>query len=107
MTSEELEKNYRLGSKVYVALKDLVYDVSSSEAYKPGSSYHVFAGKDASVALARMNFSPENFSVHWSEIEKDEKQKKTLEEWVLFYRKRYPIVAKLGKERAAGKRKED
>jgi len=64
LSTEELAK-YSSGDKVYVAICDLVYDVSSSEAYRPGSSYSVFAGKDASVALAKMNFNEENFKNRW------------------------------------------
>lgn len=63
-TPEELSQ-YKLGSKVYVAICDLIYDVSTSEAYRPGSSYAVFAGRDASVALANMNFKEENFNLRW------------------------------------------
>ena len=39
---------------VYLALKNIVFDVSSSDFYKPGGPYHVLAGHDASVALAKM-----------------------------------------------------
>ncbi len=63
-THEELSQ-YNLGSKVYVAICDLIYDVSTSEAYRPGSSYAIFAGRDASVALAKMNFNVENFKLKW------------------------------------------
>ena len=64
MTPSELSE-CNSGNKVYVSICDLVYDVSSSDAYRPGSSYSVFAGKDASVALAKMNFNPENFTKRW------------------------------------------
>ncbi len=63
-TTSELSK-FKNGEKVYVAICDLVYEVSSSEAYRPGSSYSVFAGRDASVALAKMNFNEENFKLRW------------------------------------------
>jgi predicted heme/steroid binding protein len=66
MNLEELSK-YKSGSKVYVAICDLIYDVSESEAYRPPSSYSVFAGRDASVALAKMNFNEENFKLRWDD----------------------------------------
>ena len=48
-----------------MAICDLIYDVSTSEAYRPGSAYSVFAGRDATVALAKMNFKEENFIGRW------------------------------------------
>ena len=63
-TTNDLAR-YKTGDKVYVAICDLIYDVSSSDAYRPGSSYAVFAGRDASVALAKMNFNEENFKTRW------------------------------------------
>ncbi|KAG0242281.1 hypothetical protein BGW41_004495 [Actinomortierella wolfii] len=56
---------------IYVAIKGIVFDVSSKrETYAPGGGYHVFAGKDAS-------------------------KMETLNNWVTFFEKRYPIVGKV------------
>lgn len=44
--------------EVYIALKNLVFDVSSSESYRRGGNYHFLAGKDASVNLAKMSMDP-------------------------------------------------
>ena len=110
MTYEELSE-HRLGPKVYVALKGKVFDVSSNEVYKEGGGYHAFAGRDASVALAKMDFADhlmDPSKTHWSKNgEIDEKQMKVLDEWVVFYEKRYKIIAKLEEPRNSAKKKKD
>ena len=44
------------GSKSYVALKGMVFDVSANEVYDAKGGYNVFAGHDASASLATMLF---------------------------------------------------
>ncbi len=112
MSYDELSK-HRDGPSVYVALKGKVFDVSSNEVYKEGGGYHAFAGRDASVALAKMNFGDELMDpkkTHWTkEGEIDEKQMKILDEWVVFYEKRYKIIARLENPSFSkkGKKKDD
>jgi predicted heme/steroid binding protein len=38
-----------------LALKGIIYDVSSSDFYSKGGAYSVFSGHDASVNLAKMS----------------------------------------------------
>ena len=89
MSYEELSQ-HRDGEKVYVGLKGVVFDVSSNEVYREGGGYHVFAGKDASVALAKMNFADELM-----DPTKTRSQWKDFYKLVVFYEKRYKIIAKL------------
>lgn len=58
MTLEEL-KPYNGEDKpnVLVAVKGIIYDVSSSDFYKKGAAYSDFAGHDASINLAHMSHS--------------------------------------------------
>ena len=69
ISMEELKKNNGVNTKnVWLAIKELVFDVSSSglygnlyqfyiEAYAPDGSYGVFAGQECSVAFAKMDMS--------------------------------------------------
>ena len=62
-----------------------------------GGGYNVFAGKDASVALAKMNFALDLMDTnkyHWSK-NLNENEMKILDNWVDFYTKRYKVVAKI------------
>lgn len=55
------------------------------------SLYHsVFAGKDASRALAKSSLKAEDCVPEWDDL--PETEKKTLEDWTTFFSKRYNIV---------------
>ncbi|KAI1182274.1 cytochrome b5-like heme/steroid binding domain-containing protein [Nemania serpens] len=91
ITLEELaQANGIEGRKAYVAIKGKVYDVTGNKTYEVGGSYHVFAGKDASRALAKMSTKIEDVQPEWKDLE-DEK-KVVLDNWVTFFTKRYNIV---------------
>ncbi|KAF9902113.1 hypothetical protein EC991_005282 [Linnemannia zychae] len=78
---------------IYVAIKGSVFDVSTKkESYGPGGGYHCFAGKDASKALGKSSLKPEDCVADYSGL--DEKERKTLDDWFIFFEKRYPIVGK-------------
>lgn len=78
------------GGKCFVGIKGKVYDVTGNKAYQPGGSYHVFAGKDASRALAKSSVKPEDVKPEWQDL--DDKEKGTLNDWITFFSKRYNIV---------------
>ena len=50
----------------------------------------VFAGKDASRALATSSLKPEDCRPEWSDL--GDKEKTVLNEWFTFFSKRYNIV---------------
>ncbi|KAK4168872.1 cytochrome b5-like heme/steroid binding domain-containing protein [Cladorrhinum sp. PSN259] len=94
ITPEELAKANGVDSdKTYVAIKGLVYDVTGNKAYQPGGSYHVFAGHDASQALAKSSVKLEDVKPEWEHL--DDKEKGTLNDWVTFFSKRYNVVGKV------------
>jgi len=78
---------------VYVAIKGTVFDVSKNSAYATEGQYHVFAGKDASRALATSSLKPEDCVPTWEDLE--DKEKTVLEEWMMFFSKRYNVVGKV------------
>lgn len=88
----------RVDSEILVAVKGNVYDVSygGTEHYGPGGSYHLFAGIDASRALAKMSF--DSSDVNSSDLsDLTEEQLKILDDWEAKFqmKKRYPIIGRL------------
>lgn len=96
-----------------------VFDVSGNTAYSPKNPYNgtdlpfrleplrplhipkknqltpipVFAGKDASRALAQSSLKPEDCRPDWQDL--PEKEKGVLKDWFTFFSKRYNIVGKV------------
>jgi membrane-associated progesterone receptor component len=54
------------------------------------NSRAVFAGKDASRALAKTSTKVEDVVPEWSDL--DDKEKGTLNDWNTFFSKRYNVV---------------
>jgi len=79
---------------IHVAIDSRVFDVSSNRgAYGPGGSYAVFAGRDASRALAKSSLELVDCNGKVDDL--NEEERGTLAKWVTFFSKRYPIVGKL------------
>lgn len=95
-----------------------VFDVSGNTAYSPKNPYNgtdmsfhvephkdlctpktyqlihaVFAGKDASRALAQSSLKLEDCRPQWEDL--PEKEKGVLKDWFTFFSKRYNIVGKV------------
>lgn len=79
----------------YVAVKGTVFDVSGNTAYAPKGSYHVFAGKDPSRALALSSLKAEDCRPEWEDL--SDKEKQVLSDWYTFFSKRYNIVGQVRK----------
>ena len=56
ITLVDLEKHDGHGSTPWVCLKGVVYDVSKNKVYDKTGGYNLFAGRDATCALATMTF---------------------------------------------------
>ncbi|KAH8160738.1 hypothetical protein CIB48_g7513 [Xylaria polymorpha] len=63
---------------------------NGNKMYQEGGSYHVFAGKDASRALAKTSTKPEDVQPEWRDL--DDKEKGVLNDWITFFSNRYNIV---------------
>lgn len=88
----------RVDPPIYMAIKGQVLDVSygGMEMYGPDGPYYLFAGRDASRALAKMSFSPSDVeSSDLSDLSPD--QLKVLDDWEkkFIQAKKYPVVGKL------------
>lgn len=100
----------------YVAIMGTVFDVSGNKVYGPSGAYHgeepklarlrcssvhflttpiVFAGKDASRALAQSSLKPEDCRPEYEDL--GDKERGVLNNWFTFFSKRYNIVGKLHK----------
>ncbi|KAL6544251.1 Bifunctional protein GlmU [Orobanche gracilis] len=95
-TPEEL-KDYNgtdQSKPIYVAIRGQIYDVTSGKSfYGPGGDYCVFAGKDASRALAKM--SKKEIDVVSNLDGLTEKEIAVLADWENKFKAKYPIVGKV------------
>ena len=97
-TEEQLlEFNGTSTNPIYVAIKGIVFDVTASrETYTPPKGYSVFAGKDASKALGKSSLQLEDCIADYSELNDEELA--TLDKWVDFFTKKYPVIGKVTKK---------
>nr|GAT60625.1 predicted protein [Mycena chlorophos] len=82
------------GRPTFLSIKGTVFDVSRNTAvYGPEGSYHVFTGKDASRGLGMSSLKDIDAVPEFGDL--DEKDRKVLDDWHLFFVKRYNIVGKV------------
>lgn len=95
-TMEDLERYDGRTGETYTACNGLVFDISNSPYANPHSLHYLLKGKDASLALATMNFTSSRLlSTPPSLHSLTEKTKQNLREWTDVYRKRYHVVGKM------------
>lgn len=81
-----------LTKPLYLGCAGKVYDVTAASGfYGPGGAYGVFAGKDASRGLAKMEIGYTTANI--SDLTASEKQ--TLKEWEDKYDIKYTVVGKI------------
>nr|CAD1825030.1 unnamed protein product [Ananas comosus var. bracteatus] len=82
------------GKPIYVAVRGAVYDVSAGRGfYGPGGAYAVFAGRDASRALAKMSTAAADVSGDLSGL--SDKEIAVLNDWENKFRAKYPVVGRI------------
>ncbi|MQM14315.1 hypothetical protein Taro_047244 [Colocasia esculenta] len=82
------------GKPIYVAIKATVYDVTAGKGfYGPGGDYCMFAGKDASRALAKMSKSEEDVTGDLDGL--TEKELGVLDDWEKKFQAKYPVVGRV------------
>lgn len=95
LSYQELRQYDGVGNpKVYVALKGIIYDVSSSDFYAVGGGYHQFAGHDASVNLAKMSHD-DQFLNKYGQITLDKEETGVLNDWVMRFESKYHRVGEI------------
>lgn len=81
-------------SPIYIAVKGRIFDVTTGKSfYGPGGSYAMFAGKDASRALAKMSKNEEDVIGSLDGL--TEKEIGVLDDWEKKFEAKYPIVGSL------------
>lgn len=88
----------RINAPILVGINGKVIDVSygGHELYSSGGPYYIFSGIDASRALAKMSFSPEDLaSRDLSDL--SESEKKVLGDWEkkFIVTRKYPVVGSI------------
>lgn len=87
----------KINNSIYLGLNGNIYDVSyhgGDKFYKHEGAYELFAGRDVSVALAKMSFDKkdiENYNI--SSLNEDEKI--CLKNWEKKFKSKYPIVGSI------------
>uniref|UniRef100_A0A5B7BB67 Putative membrane steroid-binding protein 2-like n=1 Tax=Davidia involucrata TaxID=16924 RepID=A0A5B7BB67_DAVIN len=88
-----------------MAIKGQIYDVSRSRMfYGPGGTYSLFAGRDASRALALMSFDPQDLTGNIDGLSASELE--VLQDWEYKFMEKYVKVGQLVSERTGTKRSE-
>lgn len=85
-------------SDILVCANGEIYDMSSHSSgrnfYGPGKTYHLFAGRDATIALGKLSLNSEELDILNYDI-LDDTQRKTLAEWILRFRSKYSFCGRL------------
>lgn len=84
--------------KIYVAIRGTVFDVTNNvKAYGPGTTYHIFTGKDSSRGLAKSSLKPEDntFDNSYKIDDLSQSERVVLDDWYTFFSKRYNIVGRV------------
>lgn len=95
LTPTELAEFDGRNGKIYLACGGVIFDVTDSPSYQKGGSYSQFAGKDASVSLAKYSFQDEYLTMRPEEANLTPGQLESIENWKSFYSEKYPIVGEL------------
>ena len=87
------EKNPK--AKIYIGVKGVVFDMSSASNFygPPEGPYCIFAGRDASVALAKTQVNASLLDMPITDLTPEEHN--TLNEWFAKYVEKYPQIGKL------------
>ena len=88
-------KNYWEGDRRFLSIVGNVFDVTNSEMYLPGMTYHALLGRDASRAFGLMSTEEKDMLCDLEGL--GQKQLDVVYDWVNYFRfrKGYPLVGKV------------
>ena len=88
-------KDYWEGDRRCLSIVGNVFDVTHSEMYMPGMTYHALLGRDASRAFGLMSTEEKDMLCDLEGLE--QKQLDVVHDWVNYFRfrKGYPLVGKV------------
>ncbi|KAL6260620.1 hypothetical protein P5V15_008140 [Pogonomyrmex californicus] len=93
-TVNELKRYTNLENGLYLSILGQVFDVTKGEKhYGPEGSYHVFTGRDASLAFITGEFNNQGLTDDISTL--SVRQVKALNDWLQFYNTNYVYKGKL------------
>ncbi|XP_053988470.1 neuferricin isoform X1 [Hylaeus volcanicus] len=93
-TSNQLKKYTNVKDGLYISILGQVFDVTKGvKHYGPGATYHVFTGRDASLAFITGEFNDKGLTDDVSSL--SVQQVKALYDWVEFYNENYIYKGKL------------
>ncbi|GFZ08280.1 Steroid-binding protein [Actinidia chinensis var. chinensis] len=79
---------------IYLAVKGQIYDVTTGKSfYGPGGPYAMFAGKDASRALAKMSKEEADVCADLDGL--SEKEIGVLTDWENKFQAKYPVIGRV------------
>lgn len=94
LTPADLAKfNGKTNKRTFIGVKGDIFDVTGSPFYTGGGSYSVFAGTDASAALAKGDLSGEWVNKPTSSL--NEEEQAALEDWHQRFLAKYRRVGKV------------
>ncbi|CAI2382795.1 unnamed protein product [Moneuplotes crassus] len=101
LTKNELAEYNGKNEKTYIGVKYDIFDVTDNQPmYGPSGSYHFFAGKETTIAMARNSTKTEDIELDFYDVKFTSDEEEALESWYNFFKSKYPLVGKVvrGKE---------
>ena len=83
--------------KTFLALKGVIYDVTGSPFYEPGSGYHAFTGRDSSINLAKMSHDEQYYN-KYGELTLTADETQVLNDWVARFDMKYKKIGNIIKK---------
>nr|XP_018626493.1 membrane steroid-binding protein 2-like isoform X2 [Nicotiana tomentosiformis] len=108
LTEEELKAYNGSDSQepLLMSIRGQIYDVSSSKMfYGPGGPYAMFAGRDASRALAQLSFKPQDINGNLEGLSDAELE--ILQDWEDKFIEKYARVGQLVPKKTLTEKEED